>query len=445
MLSPQQRFPEPPSPQPTGRYLVLLQHDADLTSISETVQRATGAKTVNAREIGASAHAMAEALSQGSAVVIDRFKVAVIAPSPTEAGARMAALASEDIVRRVRPEFYMFAISEVRQRYANWVREGLQLLAEGATTILDPARAAGASIGITSADFADTTTETWGLTAIGVINSPFTGRGIRVAVLDTGLDFDHPDFRGRAIVRQSFVSGEADAQDGQGHGTHTAGTIAGPKSSQIGRRYGVAPDVELYVGKVLDSRGAGMEGDILRGINWAIDQKCAVISMSLGRPVARGEGPDPTYEEVGAAALAEGSLIVAAAGNESARDFNFIAPVDAPANSPSIMAVAAVDPKLMVASFSCGGINPEGGEVNICAPGVSVYSSFPRPQLSRVLQGTSMACPHVAGVAALWAESDPSLRGKKLWEALERSAREIGLFRDFGRGLAQTPSRAAGA
>jgi subtilisin family serine protease len=112
-----------------------------------------------------------------------------------------------------------------------------------------------------------------------------------------------------------------------------------------------------------------MEGDILRGINWAIDQKCAIISMSLGRPVALGEGPDPTYEEVGAAALSEGSLIVAAAGNESARDFNFIAPVGAPANSPSIMAVAAVDPKLIVGSFSCGGVNPEGGEVNICAPG----------------------------------------------------------------------------
>jgi subtilisin len=98
----------------------------------------------------------------------------------------------------------------------------LKLLAEGATTLIDSAHAAGIGAAVASTDFADTNDHTWGLAAIGVIGSPFTGRGIRVAVLDTGLDLDHPDFAGRAIVRQSFVPGEPDVQDMQDHGTHTA-------------------------------------------------------------------------------------------------------------------------------------------------------------------------------------------------------------------------------
>jgi subtilisin family serine protease len=356
----------------------------------------------------------------------------------------MAALQLEESVAQVRPEFYMFAITDLQQRYAAWAREGLRMLAEGVTVVLDSTRARVADVGLTGAPFADTNEFTWGLAAVGAHRSAFSGRSIRVAVLDTGLDLDHPDFAGRNITPKSFVPNET-VDDRQGHGTHTAGTIAGPKVSNIGRRYGVAPDVELFVGKVLDDSGSGRELDILEGINWAIDNKCVVISMSLGRPVAPGEKSDPMYEEVGSAALREGSLIIAAAGNESARDFGHIAPVGAPANAPSIMAVAAVDPTLKVASFSCGGINPEGGEVNVSGPGVSVYSSFLRPQLSRVLQGTSMACPHVSGIAALWAESDPSLRGDKLWKALERSARELGSIRDFGRGLIVAPDSGLGA
>jgi subtilisin family serine protease len=94
---------------------------------------------------------------------------------------------------------------------------------------------------------------------------------------------------------------------------------------------------------------------------------------------------------------------------------------------------------MKIAPFSCGGVNKGGGEVDISGPGVSVYSAFPRPRMSRLLQGTSMACPHVAGIAALWAESDPSLTGLRLWEALRRSAKELGTVRDFGSGLMQAP------
>jgi subtilisin len=431
----QHTIPSPP-PQPTGRQLVFFKPQADFTTVKDAVQKSVGRNAVNSLEFAGDTAQMAEALTKGDVVYLERFKVAAIDPS--KVGINAMALQAEGSVRQVRPEFYMFAITELQQRYATWAREGLAILAEGVTATLASNGALVNEARISGAPFADTDEFTWGLNAIGADHSAFSGRGIRIAVLDTGVDLNHPDFVNRNIQTKSFVPNET-VDDQQGHGTHTAGTIAGPRVSNIGRRYGVAPDVELFVGKVLNNGGSGRELDILEGMNWAIDNKCVAISMSLGRAVAQGEQPDPMYEEVGLAALHANSLIIAAAGNDSARGFGFIAPVGAPANSPSIMAVAAVDPTLKVAQFSAGGINPNGGEVNISGPGVSVYSSFPRPQLSKVLQGTSMACPHVAGLAALFAESDVSLRGDKLWKALERAARDLGNIRDFGRGLAQAP------
>ncbi len=287
--------------------------------------------------------------------------------------------------------------------------------------------------------FEDSDERTWGIDAVGALTSPFTGAGIKVAILDTGLDLHHPDFVGRTIVSESFVDGEQ-AQDGQGHGTHCAGTAVGGVTSDGGVRYGVAPGADLYVGKVLDDRGSGRERDILTGMVWAIEQRCEIISMSLGGAVQVGETYNPEYEELGRMALDGGSLIVAAAGNESARASGYVAPVSSPANCPSIMAVAAVDQALAVAEFSSGEINEDGGEVNIAGPGVGVFSSVPRPQLYNTYSGTSMACPHVAGVAALLAEEDSSVRGQALWDKLVQTARPLsGSQEDVGVGLATAP------
>ena len=428
-------FPEPPRPQPTGRKLVVFNRDADMPKMQSTLANTTGGRIRDRREFAGSATAFNETLAAGETVVFHRQKVAVVAKPDVQASALEVSG-----VEIVRPEFYMFAIDELRKRYADWVRQGLQMLVEGYGTAIPSGLSARAAESA-AASFADNNETTWGLQAIGVPGSRFTGRGINVAVLDTGLDFEHPDFVGRQITRRSFVEGQSE-QDGQGHGTHTAGTVAGPMRSSIGRRYGVAPDVNLHIGKVLNNSGTGKEGEILDGMNWAIDQKCVAISMSLGRPTTVDERTDPVYERTGAAALLENCLIIAAAGNESSRDFGFIAPVGAPANSPSIMAVAAVDPLMNVAPFSCGGLSPTG-KVDISGPGVAVFSSFPLPRQSRLLPGTSMACPHVAGAAALWAESDPWLRGQKLWDALVGAARGLGIARDFGSGLVQGPGGGA--
>ncbi|MFQ6547036.1 S8 family peptidase [Aestuariibius sp. 2305UL40-4] len=290
--------------------------------------------------------------------------------------------------------------------------------------------------------FDDDDDRTWGIDAVGAWTSPLTGAGIKVAILDTGLDLNHPDFAGRTIVAESFVSGE-DVQDGQGHGTHCAGTAAGSVVSEDGMRYGVATGADIYVGKVLNNRGSGRERDILTGMAWAIDQGCEVISMSLGAAVQEGETYAPEYEDLARQALEEGSLIVAAAGNESTRTTGYVAPVGSPANCPSIMAVAAVDQTLNVAEFSSGGINPDGGEVNIAGPGVGVLSAAPEPELYATYSGTSMACPHVAGIAALMAGDDTRLRGQALWDRLVSTARSLdGSPQDVGAGLVQAPGQA---
>jgi subtilisin family serine protease len=204
-------------------------------------------------------------------------------------------------------------------------------------------------------------------------------------------------------------------------------------------RYGIAFEAEIFAGKVLSNQGIGGDGGILAGIQWAITNRCAVISMSLGAPVQAGQSFSRIFEQVAQRALAAGTLIIAAAGNDSRRP-QTIAPVSHPANCPSIMAVGAVDRNFQIAPFSCGGLNPQGGQVDIAGPGVAVRSSWPRPTLYETISGTSMATPHVAGIAALWAQSNASFRGRALMSILTQSARRLPLSgRDVGAGLVQAP------
>lgn len=165
---------------------------------------------------------------------------------------------------------------------------------------------------------ADTTLGTWGLQATRGLSSRYTGRGIRVARLDTGLDLQHPDFAGRTIVSQSFVTG-LPVDDDNGHGTFCAGVACGPQQPPQRPRYGIAFGADLYIARVLDDHADGTDGNVLAGIDWAVRNNCAVISISLGSPVALGDSYPHLYEQVAARALAAGSLLIAPAGNESQR------------------------------------------------------------------------------------------------------------------------------
>jgi subtilisin len=285
----------------------------------------------------------------------------------------------------------------------------------------------------------DTEIATWGISAVAATQCPHSGRGIKIAILDSGFDGGHPDFVGRNIHYWSAY-GDSAARDILGHGTHCAGTAAGPTATTAGRmRYGIAHEAELRIYKVLDDSGTGGDFDVLAGIEQALADGCDLLSMSFGRGAEEGTAPHPAYEDAAQIGLERGCLFVAAAGNSSSRDVGYIAPIDYPANSPSVMAVGAVDSRLRIANFSCGAPVGTSG-VDIAAPGAGVFSSVPMPRKYRRLRGTSMAVPHVVGVAALWAQQDQGLRGRALWAALTSNAQGLNIDKaHVGAGLVQAP------
>lgn len=290
---------------------------------------------------------------------------------------------------------------------------------------------------------------TWGLQALGVGSTSFTGKGVRVAVLDSGIWLQHKDFAARAtsIETAHFAPGILDAHDDYGHGTFCAGIIAGPVNPSNGPRYGVAPDVELFVGRILDTQQRAREYDIIQAINWAIDKKCRIVSLSCG--ALPDTIPDPDYERVGAEAMRQGCLIIAAAGNDSARPHR--APVRMPANSTSVLGVAALTMRRGATNNSNAGVYPEnGGAVDLSGPGSDIYSAGHTSQMPYVREGgTSAATPFVAGAAAQILEQDSSLSAARLWTKLlalcagpPDPTAETMTPTDVGVGLVQVPTRA---
>lgn len=224
----------------------------------------------------------------------------------------------------------------------------------------------------------------WGITRVNApsawLNS--TGKNITIAVIDTGIDYNHPDLKTNVIGGISFVRKIRSFMDDNGHGTHVAGTIAALNNS-IGV-VGVAPDAKLLGVKVLDRTGSGYMSWVIAGIDWAADpaNNVDVITMSLGG------GPSEALNTSVNNAYKLGIVVVAAAGNENGA-------IIYPAAYASAIAVTATDSSNIRASFS-----NYGPEAELAAPGVSIYSTWKGGGYNTI-SGTSMATPHVTGVVAL--------------------------------------------
>jgi subtilisin len=208
------------------------------------------------------------------------------------------------------------------------------------------------------------------------------GKVIKVGVLDTGIDYTHPDLAPNYKGGISFVSGESSTMDFKGHGTHCAGTIAAALNG-LGV-VGVAPAAYLYAVKVLDKTGSGAWSNLIAGIDWCVNKKdLNILSMSLG-----GDSAPTALETMCKLAWSQGALLIAAAGNNGGN-------VGYPAKYQSVIAVSAIDSANNIPVWSSRGV-----EVELCAPGVSVLSTIPGGGYGN-MSGTSMACPHVSGAAAL--------------------------------------------
>ncbi|MFC8435425.1 S8 family peptidase [Streptomyces sp. NPDC057253] len=252
----------------------------------------------------------------------------------------------------------------------------------------------------------------------------YDGKGVKVAVLDTGVDTTHPDLASAVTAAKDF-SGTGSTDDMAGHGTHVAATVAGSGARSGGRYKGVAPGAKILNAKVLNDDGEGTDSSVIAGLEWAAGQGARVANLSLGQTDTPGE--DPVEAAVNALSKSTGMLTVAAAGNEGPD----AGTVGSPGAAESALTVGAVDGEDRLADFSSTGPTADSAlKPDLTAPGVDIVSARaahghmgdPAADGYVSMSGTSMATPHAAGAAAILAQRHPDWTGARIKQALTASA-----------------------
>lgn len=246
-----------------------------------------------------------------------------------------------------------------------------------------------------------------------------TGQGIKVGIIDTGIDYTHSDLGGcfgascKVAGGYDFVNRDNDPMDDNIHGTHVAATVAANGSMK-----GVAPDATLYAYKVLDSGGSGWDSDVIAAIERSVEDGMDVINLSLGS----GAGPDSPSSIATNEAMKAGVIVVAAAGNSGPG----YATIGAPGNAKDIITVGASDTQGNMAWFSSKGPVPgyDYQKPEIVAPGVNIVAAAPGQNYAS-LSGTSMASPHVAGVAALAKQFKPNYSAQQIKQLLLSQSKSL--------------------
>lgn len=266
-----------------------------------------------------------------------------------------------------------------------------------------------------------------------------TGAGIKVAVVDTGIDAAHPDFANRILQIKDFT-GEGPS-DNNGHGTHVAGIIGGTGAGSNGKYKGVAPDCALLAAKVLRGNGSGTTSDVMAGIEWAVQQGVHVINLSLGSDGACN-GTD-ALSVLCDAAVARGIVLCVAAGNAGPG----ASTVGSPGCAQTVITVGATTDTDQVAGFSSRGPTSDGRvKPDVCFPGAGIVAcratgtsmGSPVNNLYTSASGTSMATPHAAGASALLLQAKPGLSPQQIKDTLMNTAKDLGLAPNTqGKGRAQ--------
>ncbi|MFI5551009.1 S8 family serine peptidase [Streptomyces sp. NPDC051738] len=265
----------------------------------------------------------------------------------------------------------------------------------------------------------------------------YDGKGVKIAVLDTGVDATHPDLKDQVIGAKNFTPA-ATAEDKVGHGTHVASIAAGTGAKSGGKLKGVAPGADILNGKVLDDQGFGDDSGILAGMEWAAEQGAQVVNMSLGG----GDTPeiDPLEAAVNKLSAEKGILFAIAAGNSGPES------VGSPGSAEAALTVGAVDDKDVLAPFSSTGPRLGDGAIkpDVTAPGVDITAASAKGSLIEqevgenpagylTISGTSMATPHVAGAAAILKQQHPDWTYAELKGALTGSTKG-GKYTPFQQG-----------